>query len=104
MICFEIHINAKRICTAGIDSEFGVLPSILTWVKRDLNEFPSENRDKIQKEELTLDLSGHKSRWRNDHENIKWLKSIEPGNLESSGSSGFPRSRAGTHRHPPVAG
>ena len=80
MICFEIHINDKRICTAGIDSEFGVLSSILTWVKRDLNEFPFESRDKIQIEELTLDLSGHKSHGKNDYENIKWIsKSLSVG-------------------------
>ena len=56
------------------------MSTILTWVKRDLNEFPSENRDKIQKEELTLDLSGHKSHGRNDYENIKWIrKSLSVG-------------------------
>lgn len=31
MIAFEIHVNGKRICTAGI-GEPGVLSAILNWV------------------------------------------------------------------------
>ena len=31
MLAFEIHVNGKRLCTAGI-GEFGVLAANLIWV------------------------------------------------------------------------
>lgn len=74
MICFEVHINGKKACTAGIESEYGVLTSILTWVKRDLSKFPLEVRDTIQKEELNLNLAGHISHGENDNENLDWIR------------------------------
>ena len=58
MICFEIFVNGKKICTAGIDSEFGVLTSIVTWVKRDLTQIPLEERHKIPEEELDFNVGG----------------------------------------------
>lgn len=80
MICFEIHINGKKVCIAGIDSEFGVLSSILTWVKRDLKEFPDQKRENIQEEELKFDLGGHISHGKNDYENLDWIrKSLSVG-------------------------
>ena len=74
MICFEISKNGEKICTAGIDSEFGVLTSILTWLKRDLNEFPAKSRGDIAQEELSLNVSGHKNHGKNDFENLYWLR------------------------------
>jgi len=32
MLAFEIHLNGKRLCTAGI-GEPGALSAILTWVR-----------------------------------------------------------------------
>ena len=74
MICFEIFVNGKKICTAGIDSEFGVLTSILTWVKRDLNQFSSEDRHEMLEEELDFNVGGHISYGKNDYENLDWIK------------------------------
>jgi hypothetical protein len=74
MICFEIHINGKKVCTAGVDSPYGVLTSILTWVRRDLRQFQLEKRGKIQEEEINFDVGGHISHGKNDHENLKWIK------------------------------
>ncbi len=74
MICFEIFINGNKACTAGVDSKYGVLSSILTWVKRDLNNFSSSTRDKIPSEELDLNVSGQISRSQNDYENLDWIK------------------------------
>ena len=80
MICFEIYINGKKTCTAGVDSEYGVLSTMLTWLRRDLNEFPAESRGDIQAEELKLDVSGHKSHGKKDVENLKWIsKSLSVG-------------------------
>ena len=80
MICFEIFINGEKICTAGIDSEFGVLTSILTWVKRDLNQFSLKDRHKMLEEELDFNVGGHISYGKNDYENLDWIKkSLSPG-------------------------
>ena len=80
MICFEIHINGIKACTAGIDAEYGVLSSVLTWLKRDLNEFPAEKRNDIQEEELKFYLGGHISHGKNDYENLEWIrKSLSVG-------------------------
>ncbi len=74
MICFEIFINGNKACTAGVDSEYGVLTSMLTWVKRDLNNFSASTRDNIPSEELDLRVSGQISRSQNDYENLDWIK------------------------------
>jgi hypothetical protein len=80
MICFQIFINGKKICTAGIQSEFGVLTSILTWVKRDLSQFSSEDRHKMYEEEIDFNVGGHISYGKNDYENLDWIKrSLSPG-------------------------
>lgn len=80
MICFEIVINGNKVCTAGVDAEYGVLSSILTWVKRDLRAFPAENKDLIQDEELNINVAGHIRHGRNDFENLEWIKqSLSPG-------------------------
>lgn len=58
MICFEISINGKLVCTAGI-GELGILSAILTWVKRDPNRCPDGmSEDEWCKEELCFDVRG----------------------------------------------
>ncbi|UBF26432.1 hypothetical protein K9N68_33880 [Kovacikia minuta CCNUW1] len=65
MLAFEVSINANRVCTAGID-DYGVLTSILTWVKRQPDILESDRF-----EELTLDVGGLLS---NVNESLSWLK------------------------------
>jgi len=80
MICFEISINGKKICIAGINSKYGTLTSILTWVKRDLNQFSPEVRHKIPEEKLDLNVGGYISHAKNDDENLEWInQSLSPG-------------------------
>ena len=59
MMCFEVSLNGEKLAVAGIN-EFGVLTTIITWVRK-LN---TEN------EEIELNLSGLDSETR---EQLKWL-------------------------------
>ena len=73
MIAFEIYINGVKICTAGVDSDYGVLTSILSWAKRDLSQFSDKVRKKVSEEELKLTVGGHKTYGKNDHEGLQWI-------------------------------
>ena len=80
MICFEIWINDKKVCTAGVQAKFGVLSAILTWVRRDLNQFAEEERKTVLEEELNFDVSGHSNLGENDTEMAEWIRgSLKPG-------------------------
>jgi hypothetical protein len=69
MIAFEVSLNGKLVCTAGI-GDFGVLTSILTWVRR--RPAYSRNGDTVE-EELTFEVSGRDSREPTASENLTWL-------------------------------
>jgi hypothetical protein len=54
MIAFEVSLNGKRVCTAGVQ-DFGVLSAIVSWVRRR----PAQSRDgKTIEEELTVEVGG----------------------------------------------
>src|SRR5207244_13340347 len=54
MIAFEVSLNRKRVCTAGVP-DFGVLSAILSWVRRR----PDQSRGgKTIEEELTAEVGG----------------------------------------------
>jgi hypothetical protein len=73
-VCFEVHVNGKRACVAGI-GELGVLSAILTWVKRS----PTRRAKGLAKqtwckEELTLGVGGlitHEER--ESSKRVEWL-------------------------------
>jgi hypothetical protein len=69
MLAFEVSVNGKRVCTAGM-GDYGVLTSILTWVRRRPAE--SLNGARIE-EELTFEVSALESRKPNPGEHLKWL-------------------------------
>ena len=72
MICFEVKINGQKVCTAGINSEYGIVTAILEWVRRDLKNFPVGNRSDVPEEELNLNVSGAITHGKDDHENLSW--------------------------------
>jgi hypothetical protein len=72
MIAFEIFVNEEKVCTAGVDSDYGMLTSILSWAKRDLSRLPAEIRSEVSGEELKMVVSGQKSLGGNDFENLQW--------------------------------
>ena len=79
MICFEVQINGKILCTAGI-GDFGVLMASISWVKRR----PERNRNGVSEkewcaEELTFNVSGLTQNKHGD-EKLRWLdRSVKPG-------------------------
>ena len=56
MIGFEISVNGKRLCTAGV-GDHGVLTAILSWVRRK-GEHTRDKRPHSSEEELTLEVGG----------------------------------------------
>lgn len=80
MIAFEIEINGNKLCTAGVESKYGVLSSILSWAKRDISQLPDEVKTKVPEEELKLTIGGHITHSRDDGENLNW-----PGQRLKSG-------------------
>ena len=80
MICFQVKINGEEVCTAGIDSEYGIVTAILDWVRRDLKNFPKESRSTVPEEELRFNVSGSITHAWDDHENLRWVhRSVSPG-------------------------
>jgi hypothetical protein len=58
MICFEVYVNGKRVCLAGV-GETGVLSGILTWVKRGPHQAHEDaGEDDIPDEDVTLHVGG----------------------------------------------
>jgi hypothetical protein len=80
MIAFEIEMNGKKLCTAGIDAKFGILTSILSWAKRDVSQLSEEAKAKVPEEELKLTVGGHISYSKDDYENVQWSgRELKPG-------------------------
>jgi len=80
MICFEVQINGKVVCTAGV-GDFGVLTSNLAWVhvhpaRRGKNSGTNDLGD-----DLFLSVGGLTSNDKNEGEHLRWLnqQEIVPG-------------------------
>jgi hypothetical protein len=74
MICFEVRVNGKVCCTAGV-GDLGVLSAILTWVKRDPRDCPEGLGDKEWSEEaLELSVGGSRNQGERGHEFLDWIK------------------------------
>lgn len=105
MISFEVKINGEKVCIAGIEHEFGALATILSWVSRDLRDFPEESRSRVPQEELKFDVSGTIAYGKNDDENLRWVhRSLSPGdeiNIKILESAHFdePKSRERSDPH-----
>ena len=59
MICFEVSVNGKKVCRAGIGG-YGVLTSIVTWVKRHISNMPPNEDDQegFLSEQIRLEIGG----------------------------------------------
>ena len=80
MIAFEIFLNGEKICTAGVDADYGMLTAMLAWVKRDVGQLPAEVRSDVSAEDLKMTISGQKSLGANDLENLQWPGvALKPG-------------------------
>ena len=80
MIAFEVNINGKRVCTAGI-AGFGVVSAILSWARRRSEN--SRDGKKIE-EELTFEVGGLDSTDPAVSEYLKWLATpLQVGDIVS---------------------
>jgi hypothetical protein len=80
MIAFEIFLNGEKICTAGVETDFGMLTAVISWTKRDLDRLPNEVRSEVSAEDLKMIVSGQKSLGENRYENLQWQgRELKPG-------------------------
>ena len=56
MIAFEVHLNGRKLCTAGV-GDHGVLTTNLAWVCRK-GEHTRTRKPHSVEEEMTLDVGG----------------------------------------------
>jgi hypothetical protein len=57
MTAFEVHLNGKSLCTAGI-GEAGVLTAIATWISRAVPTTGGQRRRQRYEKELDLRIGG----------------------------------------------
>jgi hypothetical protein len=55
---FEVFINGKRICVAGMDS-YGVLSAVINWVHRDPSAFSEAKKRKLSQDFFSEKISIH---------------------------------------------
>jgi len=73
MTCFEVIINGKRVCIAGIGND-GVLVSAVTFVKQNKSaEETAETQENNDKEKLDLRVGGMANREGGAREQLEWL-------------------------------
>jgi D-lyxose ketol-isomerase len=56
MIAFELYLNGKKLCTAGVGND-GVLSAHVTWVRR-TGERTRSRKPNSAEEQLTMDVGG----------------------------------------------
>ena len=75
---FQIIINGKEICTAGI-KDYGVLSAITSWVLRDPAKYDANKHPSLEEftaEEMSFTVGG----LLNDGSHVEWEKrEIKPG-------------------------
>ena len=70
MIAFEVSLNRKKICVAGV-GDIGVLSTLLSWVRREGRNTETGEPGRIE-EELTLSVGGLMS---STNEHVQWTES-----------------------------
>lgn len=73
MICFEVHINGMRVCTAGV-GEFGVLTSTLGWARIHPARRPQCGAKDDESADLFLTVGGLTSSGKDSGEHLWWLE------------------------------
>ncbi len=70
MICFQVEINGKKICTAGV-GDFGVLTTVVSFVRNRKQNRPAPDGAG----QVKLDVSGTASLSDGVEENVNWAGS-----------------------------
>jgi hypothetical protein len=79
MIAFEVSLNGKRACVAGVEG-FGVLSAILSWVRR----HPEKRRQGRTAAEGLIVVGGLRSEASGPGEHLKWIsRSLRVGDRVS---------------------
>jgi len=79
MIAFEVSLNGKRACVAGVEG-FGVLSAILSWVRR----HPEKRRQGRTAAEGLIVVGGLRSEASGPGEHLKWIsRSLRGGDRVS---------------------
>jgi hypothetical protein len=74
MICFEVQVNGRTVCTAGVGN-LGVLSAILSWVKRDPKKLPHGlSEEEWCKETLDLTVGGTVGHGEDGNQFLDWLR------------------------------
>ena len=73
MVALEVFVNGQSVCTAGV-GEYGVLTSMVTWVRRDaaMRTAPPGSPP-VPEEELTASVSGLTSDPSGASVHLKWF-------------------------------
>ena len=73
MIGFDVYLNGKKLCTAGV-GDLGVLTAGITWVGHAVaSKTPKKRRKTAREDELELRIGGLRTgRTRND-EHVQWV-------------------------------
>src|SRR5947209_8692538 len=77
MLCFEVHYNGKKLCTAGV-GDFGVLMASISWVSHSpqkLARWTGQGMPHSDPVELRLEVGGLTSNETETGENLKWVDS-----------------------------
>jgi hypothetical protein len=69
MIAFEVLLNGKKVCVAGV-GDLGVLTTVLTWVRREARNTETGEPGNTE-EELTLNVGGLISPKK---EHVRWFE------------------------------
>ena len=75
MLCFEVHLNGQRLCTAGI-GDFGVLSAMITWVSHTPEKpgRPSAAHRASDAMRVDLEVGGLNEDASEIREHVKWIK------------------------------
>jgi hypothetical protein len=69
MIAFEVSLNGKKVCVAGV-GHLGVLTTMLSWVRREGRNTETREPENVD-EELTLNVGGLIS---SKNEHVRWTE------------------------------
>jgi hypothetical protein len=74
MLCFEVKVNGKVVCTAGV-GDFGILSAILSWVNThpSSRQYEVDEKEQTETEDLFLSVGGMTSQEKGDNEHVRWL-------------------------------
>lgn len=80
MIAFEVHVDGKLVCTAGV-GDLGVITTIISWAQRKASEHEGRAlEDREFEEDLTIHVGGLLRESDGTAVHLRWLDTdLQPG-------------------------